>query len=748
MALLYPRSKTLQSCLSEYFLLVVRVCHDLLKSSKKSMLGQLMSFLSEIDVRAYQSDFDSWANAIKEEVNLLMAQELQQQSRLLKGLSRSSESQSHRKKLEKYLRILDLCSTYDYQTTWKEIRRRGNTTLFTLVRKLGSGKSVSMANMVDDLNLGLRDSLPVAYFFCRYDAPESLRARTILGCLVRQLLYTIREPTTILEDSTTAGPPVLDLEGIMSLLKRTLKPADRAYFVLDGLDECDEGQRQDVLLRLREIQDVFSLRICLSFRHEAGNASTLRPEHFERPSTISIPEGNPDIAEFIQTELERCVESGKLRLGDPTLILEIRETLQEKSQGMFLWAALQIDSLCFAKTDESIRKTLVDLPRDLQGTFSSVLQQLEALGKNDQRRILKLVAAACRPLTTDELREALGVVPGDANWNRARMPNDIFAALACCGSLVIVDEETLSVKLIHHSVKQFLLSGSDGAAGQTFTIEGANKTMADVILTYLDYDVLENQLSTMVVPQVRIGAIPSTIIRYSLDPSSVVQKVALRLLKTRERASKNLSQVLAESKFFDAQPTGQFYFLLYVRLYWSQHILRQLEQHPAIYRSLGRALDRSLIEVDARDDCGRTPLLRAAEAGHEAVVRLLLEKGAAIESKDDEGRSPLSLAAERGHDSIIRLLLEKGAPMGSKDNRGRSPVLWAAEGGHEAVVRLLLEKGAAIESKDDQGRSPLSWAAEAGYDAVVRLLLEKGATLESKDDEDRSPADFSTRSTD
>jgi ankyrin repeat protein len=37
-----------------------------------------------------------------------------------------------------------------------------------------------------------------------------------------------------------------------------------------------------------------------------------------------------------------------------------------------------------------------------------------------------------------------------------------------------------------------------------------------------------------------------------------------------------------------------------------------------------------------------TPLLYAAENGHEAVVKLLLEQGAELETKDLDGRTPLS----------------------------------------------------------------------------------------------------------
>jgi ankyrin repeat protein len=211
---------------------------------------------------------------------------------------------------------------------------------------------------------------------------------------------------------------------------------------------------------------------------------------------------------------------------------------------------------------------------------------------------------------------------------------------------------------------------------------------------YLNYGVFDTQLSNRVVPQVRHGAVPMKVISSVLDSRSV-QKLALRLLKSQEPSSVDVSKVLArEGQCSKMQPPNQFHFLLYAKLYWAQHILRDSEQDQAIYRYLCRALDRNLLVVDAKDDSGRTPLSRAAEGGHEAVVRLLLEKGAAIESNDSICRTPLWWAVKGGHQAIVRLLLEKGAAIESKDNFGRTPLSLAAEGGHEAVVRLLEWYGA------------------------------------------------------
>src|SRR2546423_13129985 len=80
MALLYPRSKNLQSHLSEYFIVVVRLCHQLLKFTQKSTFGQFASTLSDSDIKSYQSELDLWANTIKEEVNLLMAKKINEEA--------------------------------------------------------------------------------------------------------------------------------------------------------------------------------------------------------------------------------------------------------------------------------------------------------------------------------------------------------------------------------------------------------------------------------------------------------------------------------------------------------------------------------------------------------------------------------------------------------------------------------------------------------------------------------------------
>ncbi|KID95301.1 Pfs, NB-ARC and Ankyrin domain protein, partial [Metarhizium majus ARSEF 297] len=145
--------------------------------------------------------------------------------------------------------------------------------------------------------------------------------------------------------------------------------------------------------------------------------------------------------------------------------------------------------------------------------------------------------------------------------------------------------------------------------------------------------------------------------------------------------------------------------------------------------------------IDIRDRDGRTALLWAAENGHEAVVRLLLERSANTEVTDNnQEQTALLCAAKNGHEAVVRLLLEKGADIKAKDRRGQTSLSYAAENGHKAVVRLLLKKGADIEAIDDyHGQTALSWAAKNGHEAMAELLLKKGAKLEARDASNSTP---------
>lgn len=163
--------------------------------------------------------------------------------------------------------------------------------------------------------------------------------------------------------------------------------------------------------------------------------------------------------------------------------------------------------------------------------------------------------------------------------------------------------------------------------------------------------------------------------------------------------------------------------------------------HEAAVRLL---LDKGA-NVGAKDKYGRSPLSLACEKGHEPVVRLLLAWDADIEAADDKGWTPISLATIAGHEAVVKLLLDKGANIEAADNRGQTPLSLAAKGGHETTVRLLLDEGANIEAADNDSLTPLSWAAWGGHKAIIRLLLNKGASIEAADNYGQTPLSLAAK---
>jgi len=123
-----------------------------------------------------------------------------------------------------------------------------------------------------------------------------------------------------------------------------------------------------------------------------------------------------------------------------------------------------------------------------------------------------------------------------------------------------------------------------------------------------------------------------------------------------------------------------------------------------------------------------TPLDTAAMDGHPAIVKLLLERGAAPNARGKYGVAPLHWAARHGQTEVGRILIENGADVNLKDFDLETALYKAASRGHTDFVQLLLDNGADINAAEDRWRRTAIYEAAANRHLdTVRLLIERGA---------------------
>ncbi|KAK4947542.1 hypothetical protein LTR10_013487 [Elasticomyces elasticus] len=793
--LLHPTSNGLRNALCEYFIVVVDLCRAAVKFNTKHLFKQWSSSIAksfESEFGKYERKLKSNADIIKEEVSHANIRDTQLEhsanSRLRDKVSQYFADNRQRNNEKARRRFLHTCSQYDHEQAFRQALRRGRSTWLSQTTEykqwtepassilwcigiLGSGKSVSIANMVSDLVItasSQSSAAIVSYYFCRHDEAQSLDVRTIIGSIARQLLKSA--PLEVFAN-LDMDSLLLDSDQIMEHMRKLLPTGGHDYFViLDGLDECDKSE--SLLGYFKELL-TFDCRIHIYCSCRPDTYQWLSPDMEPRYS-VSMSATN-ELDKYIYTELDQRVQSDKLRVGDSSIITKIRDALIQGSQGMFLWVAFQLDSICFAETDRDILNALDQLPKDLPQTFDRVLGKLQQ-GKGDadlRQKLLKCIVAARRPLTLEELREALSIVPGVTTWQPDRLINDIERAIPrLCGSLVIVTEDEGTVHFAHHSVKQHLISeAQDTTDLLRIQASQAGSYLGDICVTYLNLNVFETQIiKAQSAKAPDVANISNTIAR-RFD-SRPVQNLAVAYARLKGVSQGDLRTKLPFLSRPAAQDRYEYACMAYAAWFWPDHVegFRSNRTNTETYKLFRRVvkgqvrsirpeweilvdaqglpgpfpplcwaiaservhladalLDMDDIEVNAREPgWHQTPLLLAVKLGQTTIVARLSERSdVAVNAVEKHGRTALILAVGCGHVECAKMLLTRGdIEVNRQDQDGKSALALAARSGYEDLAKLLLLAGADAGSLNERGWTPLADAAMNGHESIVQLLLD------------------------
>lgn len=405
----------------------------------------------------------------------------------------------------------------------------------------------------------------------------------------------------------------------------------------------------------------------------------------------------------------------------------------------FLLARLHIDLLIGMRSPKAIRNALNDLATGSEAynnAYTDAMDHVESQVSSQEelaKQVLSWITFAKRRLTASELQHALAIEIGTSQLDETNM-SEIEDILSVCAGLVTVDEESGIIRLVHYTAQEYF----ERTWRRWFPNVESDITTA--CATYLSFDAFQSGLCR----------------------TNDEFEERLRLYPLYDYAAHNwghhayqaLTPFEVVIDFLWCQPNvdASIQALMAVKGQWnssdySQQVPRQMTGlHLAAYfgvKETVKAILRQGVNYNVTDGDFRTPVLWAAKNGHDAVVKLLLDRSRIdVDVEDVGGQTALSWAAENGHHTVVELLLDSGkANVNSKDLYGRTPLSWAAKNGHETVVKLLLDSDRAdVDSKNGYSRTPLSLAAENGHDAIVKLILDTGkADINVKDVYNQTP---------
>ena len=453
--------------------------------------------------------------------------------------------------------------------------------------------------------------------------------------------------------------------------------------------------------------------------------------------------------------------------------------------GRFLWVHFQLRTICAQKSDANIITALDNLPRDLPQTYERLLSANTETDDIDIcKRIFLWVATAKRPLTLEELREAIGIEPLQQNWDSSRFVNDMSQAIECCGSLVFVEEEHQAVHFTHYSVKQYLLSKTIGASLRPYymDLEKCNAEVGIVCVTYLNFGIFSRQVARPTGKGQSISSIPSVVLKETLPHRMLGNKIALALLQRQRKSSNALSRPLEEASgdteaFRRRQIQEQYSLLSYAREFWIEHTKSATELNspmmggswcnlikdtnlpgpsksiPWTYEDWNNGAETVINWIIEQHHCFLAQLMMVSHVDlPEEAFQCLLEgavaneDGRLLETILGSGRVPemvlgpiLPSVIEMGDVELVNQLISLKADVNARSRATatagfcRTALQAAARKGNIEVVEKLLVKGADINAPagEDHGRTALQAAAGGGHMMVVEKLLTEGADINS-----------------
>ncbi|EXA53719.1 hypothetical protein FOVG_01436 [Fusarium oxysporum f. sp. pisi HDV247] len=582
----------------------------------------------------------------------------------------------------------------------------------------GCGKTILSTTILDHL-LQIDTHTTLAFFFDFRD-PRKQKLEDLLCSLAVQLYHTGNEAARRLDslfashDDGRRQPDTTALSACVDVMIRIVR---KVFVIIDALDECIT--REELLHWLRGLASS-NAQILVTGRPEAEFQGEI-PRLLDERNCVLLDKKavNADIRSYVNATLERKPDFVDKELSQGILD-EIRDKIGDGADGMFRWAACQLESLARCLSPKAIKIALKSMPRDLNETYYRMLQNIPSEYKSSAIRLLQFLVYTKRPLT---LAEAIEVIATDIDQEprgfdvngRLSLKADV---LRYCPGLVIIAKATKygetveELHLAHFSVKEYLLEQA------LFNLENASITISKTCLTYLTDIRGSDNMIRRNFPMARYAAEFWMDYAISAETSEDIVRTTVSFLRDKT-AFHRWCRLYQADLWFDDEP----------------EVPRASRLYYACLGGLSRAARDLMTEgadANARGGEYGNALQAASRKGNPEIVQLLLDKGADINTQGGIYGNALQAASLTVNLEIVQLLLDEGADVNAQDSFYGSALQAASLTGNLEVVQLLLDKGADVNAQGGYYGSALQAASCKGNREIVQLLNLRGTNTTSK----------------
>ena len=135
----------------------------------------------------------------------------------------------------------------------------------------------------------------------------------------------------------------------------------------------------------------------------------------------------------------------------------------------------------------------------------------------------------------------------------------------------------------------------------------------------------------------------------------------------------------------------------------------------------------------------KSPLDIAVELKLHDIVALLISKHPDVNIEDKDGNTLLHIAVNFKLNDVAKQLIAKGAFVNAKNNLLQTPLNLAVALGSQDIAELLIAKGARVNVRNVKGQTPLYQAIAIGHNDIAALLIKNGADVNNRDMCDTTP---------